>query len=261
MPIRAFRFEEGKMKDVSTALLNETLPGWWNRLTAADLDGDGDLDLVAGNWGNNSQMHASEQEPVELVYGDFDDNGFIDPILCYYILGQSWPMATRDDITDQIVSMRQKFPNYESYADAKITDILTAEQLKNASVLRATELHTVWLENRGGKLYKRDLPMQANYAPVYAMHVADVNKDGHPDLLLMGNIEQTRIKIGKIDANYGTVLLGDGKGNFRYVEQTDAGLSLKGCVRDLAPVAERNGKVILLAGVNNGKPVFLSYSK
>jgi hypothetical protein len=103
--------------------------------------------------------------------------------------------------------------------------------------------------------------MQASFAPVYAMHVADVNRDGHPDLLLTGNIEQTRIKIGKIDANYGTVLLGDGKGNFRYVEQLESGLSLKGCIRDLVPVAERNGKVILLAGVNNSQPIFLSYTK
>ena len=259
MPVRAFRFEDGKMKEAS--LFAESLTGWWNRLTAADLDGDGDLDLVAGNWGNNSQIHASEKEPVELVYGDFDENGFIDPILCYYIQGNSWPMPTRDEMTDQIVSLRQKFPNYDSYADARISDILTADQLKKASVLKATELHTIWLENRDGKFYKRDLPMQASFAPVYAMHVADVNRDGHPDLLLTGNIEQTRIKIGKIDANYGTALLGDGKGNFRYVEQLESGLSLKGCIRDLVPVAERNGKVILLAGVNNSQPIFLSYTK
>ena len=261
MPLKAFRFKDGKMIEVTSSVFEETLKGWWNRISVADLDKDGDLDIVAGNWGDNSQLHASEKEPVELFYGDFDDNGFIDPILCYFIQGNSWPMATRDEITDQIVSLRQKFPNYDTYADAKLSDILTEEQRKRASVLKATELHTIWLENKNGKYWKRALPIEANFSPVYAIHIDDMNKDGNPDILLGGNIEQTRIKIGKIDANFGIFLSGDGKGNFRYVQQLESGLSVKGCIRDIVPVLTTKERKQIMIGINNASPLILSYTK
>ncbi len=101
--------------------------------------------------------------------------------------------------------------------------------------------------------------MQADYSPVYAIYVDDFNKDGKKDILLGGNIEQTRIKIGKIDANYGVLLLGDGKGNFKYTDQLTSGLKINGCVRDFAVIGNKAGKKILMAGINNGQPVFISY--
>ncbi|HLO81167.1 MAG TPA: VCBS repeat-containing protein, partial [Chitinophagaceae bacterium] len=242
MPLKAFQFENGNCRDVSEKLFKEKLNGWWNRLAFEDLDGDGDLDMVAGNWGDNSQLHASAAQPVELYYGDFDNNGFIDPLICYFIQGKSYPMASRDEMTDQIVSLRQKYPTYDSYADVKITDVLTPEQLQKASVLSVNYLSTTWLENVNGTFVARSLPVQADFSPVYAIHIDDFNKDGKKDILLLGNIEQTRIKIGKIDANQGVVLLGDGKGNFKYDEQTESGLKIGGCVRDVKVIGERSGK-------------------
>jgi hypothetical protein len=194
-----------------------------------------------------------------LYYGDFDKNGFIDPLICYYIQGNSYPMASRDEMTDQIVSLRQKYPNYDSYADMTIKDVLTKEQIAGATVLSATHLNTIWLENKGGQFVARALPLQADYAPVYAIHVDDFNKDGKKDILLGGNIEQTRIKIGKIDASFGVLLTGDGKGNFTYVDQLQSGLKIGGCVRDFALIGNKSGKKILMAGINNGQPVFISY--
>jgi hypothetical protein len=214
---------------------------------------------VAGNWGDNTQFHASEREPVEIYYGDMDGNGYIDPIICYYLQGASWPMASRDEMTDQIVSLRQKFPKYDGYADAGLKDIFTEEQLARAKRLKATQLSTIWLENRNGKFVARNFPVQADFAPVYAIHIDDFNRDGHMDVLLMGNVEQTRVKIGKVDANHGTLMLGDGKGNFRYATPLESGLKILGCVRDLQQIGERNGKKVLMAGINNGQPVFLTY--
>lgn len=256
MPIRAFRYRDGKMETLDLFPAEE---GWWNRLSAADLDGDGDMDLVAGNWGDNTQFHATEQEPVEIYYGDLDGNGYIDPVICYYIQGSSWPMASRDEMTDQIVSLRQKFPKYDGYADAGLKEIFTEEQLARAKKLKATQLSTVWLENRNGKFVTRNFPVQADFAPVYAIQVDDFNRDGHADVLLAGNVEQTRVKIGKVDANHGVLMLGNGKGNFRYATPLESGLGIQGSVRDLKQIGERNGKKILMAGINNGQPVFLMY--
>ncbi|HMH33970.1 MAG TPA: hypothetical protein VK543_13115 [Puia sp.] len=106
--------------------------GWWNSILAEDFDGDGDLDLVIGNTGLNTQFKASEKEPLTLYYKDFDNNGSIDPILCYYINGISYPSSSRDDLMDQLPSLKKKFLEYKSYADATIHDIFSAEQLKGA---------------------------------------------------------------------------------------------------------------------------------
>jgi hypothetical protein len=259
MPLQCFSFQQGKFVDISDAIFNKKLNGLWNRLQLADLDKDGDLDLIAGNWGTNSQLKVSDAEPATLYYGDFDNNGFIDPLICYYVEGESYPMASRDEMTDQIVNLRQRFPTYDSYADATINDVLTSEQMKMAKQLSINYLHTTWFENEGGKFIAHSLPIEADFSPVYAIQTADFNKDGNMDILLCGNIDQARVKIGKMDANFGVLLAGDGKGNFNYIPQLQSGLSIKGCVRDIVPLNTKNGKNLLMLGLNNLAPVFLNY--
>lgn len=258
MAIRCFSMRGGKLIDVSKNHFEDLLNGWWNRLAAADLDGDGDLDLVAGNWGQNSQLKASADSPLQLYYGDFDKNGFIDPLLDCYVQGVSYPIATRDELTDQMTSLRQKFPTYDSYSDARMQDVLSPAQLDSATVLKATELSTVWFENKAGRFIKHALPVQADYAPVYAIAIADFNKDGYPDILLGGGVEKARLKIGKLDAGYGVLLAGTGNGNFSYVPQLPAGLVQRGCIRDLAPLRTNKGNVVLMA-VNNEAPQLYNY--
>ena len=167
-------------------------------------------------------------------------------------------MASRDEMTDQIVSLRQRFPTYDSYADATINDVLNEEQLKNAKQLSANYLHTTWFENVKGKFVTRSLPVQADFSPVYAIYTDDFNGDGNIDILLGGNVEQVRIKIGRIDADYGILLAGNGKGDFTYINQIQSGLAIKGCVRDIIKI-NAAGKKKLMIGLNNQSPVFLNY--
>jgi len=227
-------------------------------LQLADMDGDGDMDLIAGNWGLNSAIKVSAQEPATMYYNDFDNNGSVDPLICYYIQGKSYPMASRDDMTDQIVSLRQRFPTYDSYADATVEDILTPEQLQSAKKLSANYFETTYFENDNGVFKARHLPLQANFFPVYAINTGDFDHDGKTDILLAGNVDHTRIKIGKIDAGYGVLLKGDGKGNFEYMPQLKSGLSVKGCTRDIIRLNGKNGDRVIFA-VNNQSPVIYSY--
>jgi hypothetical protein len=259
MSPRVFSCASGSFKEVTPQFFKKELSGWWNCLEAADLDRDGDLDIVAGNWGTNTQIRVTPANPVKMYYGDFDNNGFVDPLLFYDIMGKSYPMASRDELTDQIVSQRQRFPTYDAYADAVLEDILDSNQIRTAGYLRSNFLETVWFENTPQGFLEHRLPVQANFAPVHAIHIDDVDKDGFLDLVLFGNTDQVRIKIGKMDANYGLLLKGDGQGGFISVGQNQSGFKLTGCVRDIIALPPVNGKRVIMVGRNNMDPVFYQY--
>ena len=206
--------------------------------------------LLAANFGTNSQLKCSAGEPLELTYKDFDNNGTIDPILTYYVQGKSYPFAGRDEMVNQIGVLRRKFPDYASYSTATISDIFSPGDLKGAEVLSATELRTVFYKNTGSKFEKRILPLEAQFAPVYAVEIFDYNRDGNLDFVLAGNQSTNCVKIGVIDASYGQLFEGDGKGNFKYIAQSLSGLSMTGDVKSLKFLTIR-GRRYLLAGINN----------
>ena len=258
MRIHVFINKDGKLEEMSDKYFPDALKGWWNKMQFADMDGDGDLDMIAGNWGLNSPIKVSKNEPATLYYGDFDNNGSIDPLICYYIQAKSYPMASRDEMTDQIVSLRQKFPTYTSYSNTTLQDILSDEQLKSANKLEADYFETTYFENEKGIFKAKKLPVEANFFPVYAIVTGDFDHDGKQDIILGGNTEHARIKIGKIDAGYGMLLKGDGKGNFEYVPQLKSGLEVKGCIRDIIKTGDKKGEKLIFA-INNQAPIIYSY--
>jgi hypothetical protein len=251
MAIEVFINREGrKLENETKKYFDNPLTGMWNKMIAHDFDSDGDIDIIAGNLGLNTQLKASDAEPVELTYKDFDKNGSVDPILTYYIQGKSYPFAGRDELLDQMYSMRSRYTDYASYSKARLNTMFSKTDLKDAGSLKATTLATMYLENTGGKFMPRALPHTAQFAPVYAMTALDYNKDGHMDLILAGNQSSIRIRMGVIDANFGQLYQGDGKGNFTYVPQGKSGLRLTGDTKSLQLV-QAAGEVYLLVGTNN----------
>ncbi|RZM20611.1 MAG: VCBS repeat-containing protein, partial [Pedobacter sp.] len=249
MPLSVYINENGKLQNRTSKYFDKEYSGWWNKLQVADMNGDGKPDLIAGNLGLNSQCRASDTEPAELIYKDFDDNGAIDPILCFYIQGKSYPYLTRDELLDQMSIMRPRFPDYKSYADATLKDVFTSEELEGAKTLKANFLKTAYFESTsGGKFKEKSLPMQAQFAPVYTITPLDYDGDGFQDLLMCGNLNQARIRFGKYAANHGVLLKGNGKGNFTYVPEQKSGLKLKGDVRSV--IALNN---TLYVGINQQK--------
>ncbi len=257
MPIKVFINQNGKLTDKSSAYIPFASNGWWNKIYADDMDGDGDVDLIAGNCGSNTQFHVDEKTPMTICYKDFDDNGTIDPVLCYYIDGVSYPYNSRDDIVEQLPGLKKKFLEYKEYSVATINDMLTPEQLKGAVTLKAEMMQTVYLENKGNAGFvAHPLPLAAQYAPVYGIVTEDVNGDGKKDILLTGNNTWTRIKFGRYSANHGVLLLGNGKGDFTYVPQVRSGLNIRGNVRSLQLIKTGKSQSVI-AGVNDTDAILL----
>ena len=251
MPIEIFINKGGKSLERATGnFFDKPLAGMWNKVRLFDFDNDGDDDIIAGNFGLNSQLHASEKEPVSIFYKDFDKNGSIDPIMTVFIEGVEYPFASRDELLDQMYSMRSKYTNYESYSDAKLQDIFSKSDLKDVKTLRATTLETIYLENRNGKFIQHKLPIEAQFTPVYAITPFDYNQDGKMDLLLHGNQSSIRIRMGVIDASFGQLFEGDGKGGFRYISQSESGLTSVGDVKS-SSIMTINNETYLLVGINN----------
>ena len=167
-------------------------------------------------------------------------------MLTNFFQGKSYPFITMDDILFQVPSLKKKFFKYNSYADAFIADVIPSDKLSAIKPLQAVIFNTVYLENTGKGLVKKDLPVEAQYAPVFAMCSADVNADGNMDLLMFGNNRYNRMKLAQYDANFGQVYLGNGKGNFIYLPQNQSGLSLKGDVRGVQFINDN-----LLIAINN----------
>jgi len=237
MPLTVFSNTNGKLQDNTAAFFAKKYSGWWNKLLVGDFNQDQCPDLIIGNQGLNSQCKVSDKEPAELYYKDFDDNGAIDPILCFYMQGKSYPYVTRDELLDQVSMMRTRFQDYSSYAGATLRDIFTQEELKGAGHLSSNYLQTAYFQgSANGKFKEMSLPLEAQFSPVFALSTLDYNHDGFQDLVLGGNINKARLRFGKSDANYGMLLQGDGKGNFNYVSQQKSGFRVTGDVRSILTI-------------------------
>lgn len=254
MPITIFENHNGKLTNRTKANELSDTNGWWTRLLAADFDNDGDTDLVIGNMGDNTQFKAGKNEPLTITYSDFDQDGVIDPILCYYIQHNSYPVATRDEIFNQMPSLHKKFTSYKSYADAQLNDLFTKDQLANAKTIEIKTLKSVYLKNDGNKKWSiKSLPQYAQISMVNGMVATDAKNNGIKNIILAGNFYPWRAQQGPLDAGIGIILNNDGKGNFMPQEYSQSGLDISGDVRNLVSVKSQNGLFII--AVKNDGPV------
>ena len=258
MPITLFKNTGGKLtpEPIQTAD-RQALTGWWNSLTGADFDLDGDIDYVVGNLGQNTRYRASAEEPVRLYAKDFDGNGQIDPILTYYLQGKESIAPIRDVLNDQMPTFaRKRFTSFQQYANKTFADAFSDDDLDGATRLSASELRSCYLENKGGGRFAlHPLPTLAQVSPVFGIQTGDFNGDGLPDALLVGNSYAPETYSGWYDAGRGCLLLGDGRGHFRAVSPDRAGLWADHDAKALAALSTGNELWYLVS--NNNGPVQL----
>ncbi len=240
-------------KEVSYRQLENT-SGWWNTIEAADMDGDGDEDLLAGNRGLNSYLKASPDFPVSLYVKDFDRNASIDPILSYYHDEVEVPFYGMDELARQLVAVKKVYRTYKSYAQSTFREVFDKDELHGAGRWQVQTFESLFLENMGGGNFSiQPLPGEVQIAPIYGFSVGDFDDDGHQDILAVGNFYGNQVSIGKLDASYGHFLKGDSKGNWEVVHPGKSGFAVKGEARDIEQVSMASGDQLILVSRNNDK--------
>ncbi|MEO6004411.1 MAG: VCBS repeat-containing protein [Opitutus sp.] len=215
--------------------------GWWSSLAVVDVNGDGRLDLVAGNVGLNTKYRASDAEPTLLLAGDFEGNGKQQLVEAQYENGALYPMRGRSKLGYAFPWLPKKFPTYKAYAKAQITDLFSSDRLASVRRLAATELASgVFVQEANGTFVFHELPRAAQIAPINAIIARDLDGDGVMDLYCVGNNFGPEPNTGRFDGSLGVLLKGDGHGNFSALSPSDSGLIVPGDAR--AAVAFSDGQ-------------------
>jgi len=257
MPVRFFKNNHGKLEEITSNNGLTQMNGMWRSLAGADLDKDGDMDIVAGNLGSNCIYHVGPDTPMHLFAKDLDENGSIDPIFFYYIKDKDgkrrlYPAISRAQFADQVPAIKKQFLLAQDYSKASFDDIFNANKKEGLMSFTCDETRSCYFENLGaGKFKKHLLPIEAQFAPVNSIICDDVDGDGNMDLIMAGNEYQTDVMTGRYDASYGWFLKGNKDKTFQFVPPIRSGFIVDGDVKDMDLIPISNHQKLLLIALNN----------
>ena len=252
-----FGWKDGQLRQRVSNLSEHS--GWWYAITSDDVDGDGDQDLILGNRGENFYFDGNKEEPVKLWLNDFDDNKSLEKIVTQTINGRDMPVQLKRELTDQIVSLKRKNNKHTEYAKRSIQELFSPEVIKKTVVKEGNYFKSAVALNDGkGNFTMMPLPKEVQFSCVCDVYCKDLNNDGKKDLILGGNDSHFAPQYSKLDASFGHVLLNQGDGNYKRVENKDAGFFIRGDIKEFVEI-NIQGKPHLMTVVNNQTPKLFQF--
>lgn len=221
MPITIFENNDGKFSKKNLSELSNT-SGWYQCITEADIDNDGDNDYIIGNWGTNNKYHPTKEKPLHIYAGNLDQNTSFDMALSKVSkTGELLPVRGKQCSSEQTPVLNSKLKTYKDFASSTLPEIYGQERLANATHLEVTNFESIILKNNGkGSFSIETLPNHAQFGPTLSIVTHDVNKDGFLDVFGVGNIYDAEVETIRYDASKGYLLVGNDKGTYQYSKDT-----------------------------------------
>jgi len=258
MPLTILKNSSGQLNTITT-ISGTGAVGWWNSLASGDFDMDGDMDYIAGNLGSNTLIRTGPELPVRLYVGDYNNDKVLDLIPTNYFLSENgemeeFPYFGRKEMEKQMSEFKDIYTRHKDFGKASIEEVLSRLPDIRKIQLTANFQKTCYIENRGNGVFSmRELPAEAQIAPIYAILTGDFTGDQLPDILLTGNDYGNEIGTGRYDALNGLLLTGNGRGDFAPVSMQRSGILIPGDGKSLAKLLSSDNSLLVVSGQNRGK--------
>lgn len=238
------------------------LTGWWKSVKVADIDNDGDVDLVLGNRGTNTNCAADSTSTVKMFTNDFDFNGTIEQIITKQRNGKDIPIHLKRDLTNQLAYLKKENLKFSDYAKKSINDLFSEKKLSQSIQKEVIKSESVIAINDGNYNFKiTTLPSRAQLSCINVIEVIDVNNDGYLDIIYGGNDYSLKPQFSQLDASFGGLLLNNRKGLFKWVNTTESGFFVRGVVTSINIINGNKKDKQILLGINDEKPVLFSLNE
>ncbi|TVZ55647.1 FG-GAP repeat protein [Lutibacter sp. Hel_I_33_5] len=259
MGIEVFENANGKLKKSKKNSELSNQKGWWNKIVITDINNDGTKDIIAGNLGLNYKFHATKDKPFHVYTSDFDRNGAADILLAKYYKNKQVLVRGKQCTTQQIPGLEKIIPTYTDFANKDVKGVI-GNNLESALHLQANEFRSgIFYQDKNGDFSFNSFENKVQQSPVNSILYNDFDGDGINDLLLAGNNYQSEIETTRADAGIGSLLKGNTKGEFTFIDNKSHGFFEDKDVRDMKIVKTNNGEIIIIAN-NNDKYTTYKYN-